>query len=77
MPTPLPTDQAWLPLRAFVRDEYIETDSSVEEALVAYHAIGEESSRKRDYEIDARTIGTFRRLCVIIGRTREREIAAT
>ncbi len=67
MPARLPTDQAWLPLKAFVRDGYVETESSVEEALAAYHAIGEESKRKRDGEIDARTIGTFRKLCVVFG----------
>ena len=67
MPTPLSTDQAWLPLRALVRDRYVETESSVEEALAAYHATGEGSQGKRDGEIDARTIGTFRKLCVVIG----------
>ena len=65
--TPLSTDQAWLPLKALVRDGYIETESSVEEALAAYHATGEGSQGKRDGEIDARTIGTFRKLCVVIG----------
>ena len=67
MPTPLSTDQAWLPLRALVRDRHVETESSVEEALAAYHATGEGSQGKRDGEIDARTIGTFRKLCVVIG----------
>lgn len=67
MPAPLPTDQAWLPLRALVRGACTEADTSVEEALAAYHAIGEESTRNRDGEIDARTIGTFRNLCVVIG----------
>ena len=67
MPTLLPTDQAWLPLKALVRDRYVENKSSVEEALAAYHAIGEESKRQLDGEIDARTIGTFRTLCVVIG----------
>ena len=67
MRTPLSTDHAWLPLRALVRDGYVETASSVEEALAAYHATGEGTQGKRDGEIDARTIGTFRRLCVVIG----------
>ena len=67
MPTPLSTDQAWLPLKALVRDGDVETASSVEEALAAYHATGEESKRKSGGEIDARTIGTFRKLCVVIG----------
>ena len=67
MPARLPTDEAWLPLKAFVRDGYINANSSVEEALAAYHAVGEESTRNRDSEVDARTIGTFRNLCVVIG----------
>ena len=67
VPAPLLTDRAWLPLKAVVRDGPVETVSSVEEALAAYQAIGEESKRKYNDEIDARTIGTFRRLCVIVG----------
>ena len=64
---PLLTDRAWLPLKAVVRDGPAETASSVSEALAAYQAIGEESKRKYNDEIDARTIGTFRGLCVVIG----------
>ena len=67
MPAPLPTDRAWLPLKAFVRGTFSEADTSAEEALAAYHATGEESTRNRDSEIDASTIGTFRNLCVVIG----------
>ncbi len=66
MPRLLPTDRAWLPLRAFVRDSRSSEHSSVEEALAAYQAIGDESTRTLD-QVDARTIGTFRRLCVIVG----------
>ena len=40
----LPTDRAWLPLTALVRDASTETASSVEEALAAYRALGEKSS---------------------------------
>ena len=64
---PLLTDRAWLPLKAVVCDGPVDTASSVAEALAAYHAIGEESKRKLNDEIDARTIGTFRGLCVVIG----------
>ena len=69
VPDPLLTDRAWLPLKAVVRDEPVETASSVAEALAAYQAIGEESKRKYndEDEVDARTIGTFRGLCVVIG----------
>ena len=66
MPRLLPTDEAWLPLRAFVRDSRSRDHSSVEEALAAYRAIGDESTRTLD-QVDARTIGTFRNLCVIVG----------
>ena len=66
MPRLLPTDQAWLPLRAFVRDPRWQEHSSVEEALAAYRAIGDYSTRTLD-QVDARTIGTFRNLCVIVG----------
>ena len=66
MPRLLPTDQAWLPLRAFVRDSRSRDHSSLEEALAAYRAIGDESTRTLG-QIDARTIGTFRNLCLIVG----------
>lgn len=67
IPIPLGTDQAWLTLKVFVRDGPIETNSSIEEALAAYHATGEESKQKRGDKTDAKTIGTFRRQCVVIG----------
>ncbi|MCY3814370.1 MAG: NACHT domain-containing protein [Gammaproteobacteria bacterium] len=66
MPRLLPTDQAWIPLRAFVRDSRSPDHASVEEALAAYHAVDDEPTRTTD-QIDARTIGTFRNLCVIVG----------
>ena len=62
----LPTDRAWLALTAVVRDEPIAQASSVEEALANYHALGEKS-RTDGHVIDARTIGTFRKLCVVVG----------
>lgn len=65
--TPLPTDRAWLPLKAVVCEEGFEMAPSAEEALASYHAIGEKSQRGRDDAIAASTIGTFRRLCVVIG----------
>ena len=63
---PLPTDQAWLPLRAFVRDAPPEDHSTLDQALAAYHATGDESANNRN-QIDAKTIGTFRKQCVIVG----------
>ena len=63
---PLPTDQAWLPLTAVVRDASIEPACSVEQALADYHALGERS-RTDGHVIDAKTIGTFRKLCVVVG----------
>ncbi len=63
---PLPIDGAWLPLTALVRDSSIEQAPSVEEALADYHALGEKS-RTDGHVIDARTIGTFRKLCVVVG----------
>ena len=66
IPRPLPTDRAWLPLRAFVRDGPPQDHASLDEALAAYHAIRDETARTLD-QIDARTIGTFRKLCVIVG----------
>ena len=62
----LPTDRAWLPLAASVRDTSIEPTSAAEQALADYHAVREKSSIGRDL-IDARTIGTFRKLCVVVG----------
>ena len=66
MPRLLPTDLAWIPLRASIRDSRSHDHDSLEEALAAYHAIGGESTLTPD-QIDAKTIGTFRNLCVIVG----------
>ena len=63
---PLPTDRAWLALTAVVRDASIEEARSAEEALADYHALGEKS-RTDGHVIDAKTIGTFRKLCVVVG----------
>ena len=62
----LPTDVAWLPLRAIIGDASGESATSVEEALAHYRALGEKSGVGVD-EIDPRTIGTFRGLCVVVG----------
>ena len=67
VPIPLSTDDAWLPLEAVVHDEYVDAESSVEEALEAYRRIGVRSDQRRDGTIDAKTIGTFRKLCVVLG----------
>ena len=63
---PLPIDEAWLALSAVVRDASIEQPDSVERALADYHAAGEKA-RTDGGVIDARTIGTFRKLCVVVG----------
>ena len=63
---PMPTDGAWLPLQALVRDATAETASTAEEALADYRALGEKSHVEGDV-VDARTIGTFRKLCVVVG----------
>ena len=63
---PLPTDRAWLALTAVVRDASIEQARSAEEALADYHAL-REKSHTNGHVIDAKTIGTFRKLCVVVG----------
>ena len=63
---PLPTDRAWLPLTAVVRDASNKQAPSVEQALADYRAL-EEKSRTNKNVIEARTIGTFRKLCVVVG----------
>ena len=63
---PLPTDRAWLPLVASVRDSSMERIAAAEEALADYHAVGEKTSTDLDL-VDTQTIGTFRKLCVVIG----------
>ena len=63
---PLPTDKAWLALTAVVRDALVEQAPSIEQALADYHALGEKSRTDGDL-IHARTIGTFRKLCVVVG----------
>ena len=67
IPRPLPTDRSWLALTAVVRDASIEQQPSIEQALADYHALGKKKSRTDDSVIDARTIGTFRKLCVVVG----------
>ena len=64
---PLSTDTAWLQLQASVGDEAIKHDSSIEDALHAYHALSERSANKGENSIDAKTIGTFRKHCVVVG----------
>ena len=64
--TPLPTDRAWLPLTAVVREASIEQARSAEQALADYRALGDKP-RDDKTVIDARTIGTFRKLCVVVG----------
>ena len=66
IPRPLPTDRAWLPLTAVVRDPSSEEPASVEQALADYHALGHKT-RTDERAIDAKTIGTFRKLCVVVG----------
>ena len=63
----LPTDRAWLALTAVVREASIGQRPSIEQALADYHALGEKKARNDDSVIDARTIGTFRKLCVVVG----------
>jgi len=62
----LPTDRAWLPLTALVRDAPVEPASSLEEALTTYRALSEKP-RSGGEKIASSTIGTFRRLCVVVG----------
>jgi len=64
---PLSTDTAWLQLQASVGDEAIKHDSSIEDALHTYHALSERSANKGENSIDAKTIGTFRKHCVVVG----------
>ena len=62
----LPTDVAWLPLRAIIGGTSRDPITSVEEALAQYRTLGESRGVGVE-EIDARTIGSFRGLCVVVG----------
>ena len=64
---PLSIDTAWLRLHASIGDTAIEHSSSMEDALQSYHALGEISVNKDEERIDAKTIGTFRKHCVVVG----------
>ena len=64
---PLSTDTAWLQLQASVGGDAIKHDSSIEDALHAYHAFSEKSANRDENSIDAKTIGTFRKHCVVVG----------
>ena len=67
MRRPLDTDYAWIPLTAILREGFNEPNSTLEDALEAYHDVGEGSSGVHGSKVDARTIGTFRHLCVVLG----------
>ncbi len=62
----LDTDVAWLPLQATIGDTSREPATSAEEALAHYRALGGESRVGRK-DIHARTIGSFRSPCVVVG----------
>lgn len=64
---PLSIDTAWLRLHASIGDTAIEHSSSMADALQAYHALGEKPANRDEKRIDAQTIGTFRRHCVVVG----------
>ena len=64
---PLSTDTAWIPLDASVGDATIEPSSSTEDALQKYHKLGEIAANRDEKRIDAKTIGTFRKHCVVVG----------
>ena len=64
---PLSIDTAWLQLQASVGYDSIKHDSSIEDALHAYHALSEKSVNRDENIIDAKTIGTFRKHCVVVG----------
>ena len=63
---PLPTDAAWLPLQVSISDTFSSPPISAEEALAGYRALGEKSDSHQKV-IDAKTIGSFRKLCVVKG----------
>lgn len=64
---PLSIDRAWLNLQASIGNTAINKDTPIEDALETYHKHGSESGKKDDELIDAKTIGTFRRFCVVVG----------
>ena len=66
IPSRLAMDKAWLPLTAYIRGAFMEAAASVEEALADYRKLGEKSRNDRG-AVDAKTIGTFRKLCVVVG----------
>jgi len=67
IPEPLSTDTAWLQLHASVGGDAIGRSSSMEDALQAYHTLSEKSANRDEKRIDAKTIGTFRKHCVVVG----------
>ena len=67
MHEPLSTDNTWIKLDAAVNDVSINHDSSIEDALQEYHALSEKLSSKDEDIIDAKSIGTFRKHCVVVG----------
>lgn len=64
---PLSTDTAWLQLQASVGYDSSKHGSSIEDALHAYHELSEKSVNRDENIIDAKTIGTFRKHCVVVG----------
>ena len=64
---PLSTDTAWLQLQASVGYDSSKHGSSIEDALHAYHELSEKPVNRDENIIDAKTIGTFRKYCVVVG----------
>ena len=63
----LPTDRAWLPLRAKVLADGLVDGESAEEAVRAYQETGAEPDYRPSEAVDANAIGFFRMRCVVVG----------
>lgn len=63
----LSTDTAWIQLHAITTNDGVETYSTAEDALRAYHTFSNNSDLGDEQLVDAHTIGTFHKFCVVVG----------
>ena len=63
----LSTDTAWIQLHAITTNDGVESYSTAEDALHAYHTLSNKSYSGDEQLVDAHTIGTFHKFCVVVG----------
>tara|TARA_R110002049_G_scaffold92116_3_gene228801 strand:+ start:3276 stop:7286 length:4011 start_codon:yes stop_codon:yes gene_type:complete len=64
---PLALDSAWLELDVIPDEKKTATSHDINDALAAYHSWEKRFSNAASDRVNAKTLGTFRRRCVVVG----------